>query len=227
MLSVDHKISPDAKAPITVLDLTRPSDQTILQDIIKHKPPQYVHFGLPCGTCSRARDRPVSQALQSQGAPNPAQLRSAEFPLGLPSIPTGSINYARVMQANMLYDFAVALFTMLLAMDCVISFENPKRSWFWAAMIQLLLRRQVQSTIAAWNKLDEVDFDACCFGSTRQKPTRGSPLPESLRPCDKHAQVITSMSHITSLQLTGTGNSTPLEKQPIQNLCVRLSPHAC
>ena len=172
MLSVDHKISPDAKAPITVLDLTRPSDQKILQDIITSKPPQYVHFGLPCGTCSRARDRPVSQALQSQGAPNPAQLRSAEFPLGLPSIPAGSVNHARVTQANLLYDFAVVILAMLLPMQCVISFENPKRSWFWAAMIQLLLRRKVQSTISAWNKLDDVDFDACCFGSTRQKPTR-------------------------------------------------------
>ena len=82
VLSVDH----EGNNPVVLLvqlDLTTESGETILWDMLDSKQLVAVHLGLPCGTASlaRARERPVSQMLQSQGAPNPPPLRSAECPL--------------------------------------------------------------------------------------------------------------------------------------------------
>ena len=41
---------------------------------------------MPCGTASRARERPVARDKIKQGAPQPPPLRSADHPLGLPHI---------------------------------------------------------------------------------------------------------------------------------------------
>ena len=82
VLSVGHEGN-NPVVPLVQLDLTTESGETILWDMLDSKQLVAVHLGLPCGTASlaRARERPVSQMLQSQGAPNPPPLRSAECPL--------------------------------------------------------------------------------------------------------------------------------------------------
>ena len=172
MLSVDHIVLPEAKAPITVLDLTCQPHQTILLDIVASRTPDYLHFGLPCGTASRARDKPVAQSLQRMGAPNPPQLRSAQFPLGNPAIPADSINRIRLAKANALYQFALKLLLLVMGTPCVVSFENPARSWFWAAMTALILQWRKPSLTTFWNSLIDVEFDTCCHGGSRKKLTR-------------------------------------------------------
>ena len=84
VLSIDHEAT-GASVPIVQLDLTSSSGTAILWDILSSENILAVHLGIPCGTASRARERPVAPALQAMGVPNPPPLRSAQFPLGMPN----------------------------------------------------------------------------------------------------------------------------------------------
>ncbi|CAK9014200.1 Uncharacterized protein SCF082_LOCUS12246 [Durusdinium trenchii] len=44
----------DLPVPVVLLDLTTAAHQQLLLDLLTQCPPAYVHFGLPCGTASRA-----------------------------------------------------------------------------------------------------------------------------------------------------------------------------
>ena len=73
VVSVDHEV--DAPyAPVVSLDLTTESGQKILMDITSSRRLAAIHFGLPCGTASKARDRPISQELQRHVKEFPRQL---------------------------------------------------------------------------------------------------------------------------------------------------------
>ena len=75
-----------AAATILVVDLAKPDSRKCLPHLFEAVKPQWCHMGLPCGTCSRARERPVQTALRLAGAPNPRPLRSAEHLFGLPGL---------------------------------------------------------------------------------------------------------------------------------------------
>ena len=77
-----HK--PECK--ILTMDLTDQHAQASLLDTLAAVKPQCIHVALPCGTGSRAREKPISQRLRAQGAPQPRPLRDAAFPLGLPGL---------------------------------------------------------------------------------------------------------------------------------------------
>ena len=83
VISVDHKVG-HPFAPIVSLDLTTDTGRQILSRLLQHPRLFAIHMGLPCGTASRAREKPIPQELQEQGVPSPPQLRSAENPLGMP-----------------------------------------------------------------------------------------------------------------------------------------------
>ena len=76
------------KVHIFELDLSLHENISLLEGMIEQMKPVGAHFGLMCGTCSRAREVPVAHALRSQGAPQPAPLRDALHPLGLPNLST-------------------------------------------------------------------------------------------------------------------------------------------
>ena len=80
-----------AKASIFLLDLSETSSVGVIQHIIRFCKPDHAHFGLPCGTCSRARDLPVKRTLRMQGAPEPRPLRSGDKALGLPGLDSPKI----------------------------------------------------------------------------------------------------------------------------------------
>lgn len=62
-ISIDHQVvSP--LSPILVLDLTTTDGKQILFSILEQPRLLAVHMGLPCGTASRARDRPIPAKLQ-------------------------------------------------------------------------------------------------------------------------------------------------------------------
>ena len=130
VLSIDHDGS-KAVVPMITLDLTTPSGQAILWDILQSPNLLGIHLGLPCGTASLARERPVSKALQAQGAPNPPPLRSALFPLGLPDL--SDYHRAKVNSANVLYRLASSRVSSLHQKACgctpTARYETPSSSF--------------------------------------------------------------------------------------------------
>ena len=166
VLSIDHE-SGASVVPIVQLDLTSPGGEAILWDMLESQQLLGVHLGLPCGTASRARERPVAH-LQKQGVPNPPPLRSADHPLGLPNL--SAFHQAKVDSANRLYALAVAIMVFCWRRDIIFSIENPANSWLWAALVQLTLQHSTEAA-EIYNKLVKVVFHACCHGSTRRKET--------------------------------------------------------
>ena len=136
------------------LDLRLESSWETLRGIILTHNVIFVHIAPPCGTSSRARERPVSDA-----AWGPKPLRSVEHPWGLPHLQRRDAY--RVQQANILYE-QVALFCRFLSHNGVKwSVENPRRSYMWelGPFIELL-------DVATF-----YDFDACMHGGSRDKRT--------------------------------------------------------
>jgi len=64
---------------------------------------EVIWAGIPCGTCSRAREIPIT----IRGSPGPKPLRSAEFPRGLPNLAPWA--QLKVSKVNHIYDFVASL----------------------------------------------------------------------------------------------------------------------
>lgn len=167
VVSVDHEVDAPLR-PIVSLDLTTDSGQQILWSILASDRLLAAHLGLPCGTASKARDRPIPQELRRRGVPSPAPLRSAEYPLGIPGI-TG-LNAVKVEKANTLYRLGLEILLYLDSRGIVVSIENPFSSYLWAALIQLTLQHSLQA-MRVYNKMEMVRFHSCCHGSRRKKDT--------------------------------------------------------
>lgn len=159
-----------AKASIFQLDLSEPQAEHLLSELYFAVKPQWTHLGLPCGTCSRARDKPVAKALTANGAPSPRPLRSAEHLLGLPDLTPHEQH--RVDSANRIYQTAEAVLFIIFSLGLLVSIENPERSWLWA-VIALLVKRRGDDAYSRWYfSLQDVSFDSCMHGSAFQKSTR-------------------------------------------------------
>ena len=65
------------------------------------------HMGLPCGTCSRAREKAVSAKLRQAGAPNPRPLRDPDHLFGVAGLTPSEAT--RVAAANEVYTTAEVL----------------------------------------------------------------------------------------------------------------------
>jgi hypothetical protein len=89
------------------MDLTSQCNQTYLLSLINQQHFAYVHVAPPCGTASRARDRPIPEHLRKAGAPCPRPLRNQDHPRGIPDLRPDE--QARVCSANAIYDFCVHL----------------------------------------------------------------------------------------------------------------------
>ena len=161
-----------ARMPIVPLDLTQASAVSILWDLIRRVKPLAVHIGMPCGTASRARERPLSKSLKAAGAPEPRPLRDALHPLGLPSLVPGSFDALRVAKANLLYELSLDVALHCAEQRIVISIENPTHSWAWGAMIQVLRSRGQPRQEKLFNSLQNITFHACQHGGSRPKHTR-------------------------------------------------------
>ena len=159
---IDHKggkLAPESPA-VLFLDLTLASDAAALQKLLDHPLLVYVHFSPPCGTCSRARDRPLPGAVG--GGPPP--VRSVDFPLGftdlavrLPSL------LPRVQAANQIYRVIFEAIGGLLHRKVAWSVENPRNSLLWYIPF-------VRDVIAK-PMVKEVQFQHCMYGGARDKWT--------------------------------------------------------
>ena len=94
---VDHKVAKQ-RVKVICLDLTREDHQKLVTGWITSGKCLWVHFGVPCGTASKARFKRLSKKHHG-----PPPLRSSRWPNGLPGV-SGS-NLARLRAANRLYRF--------------------------------------------------------------------------------------------------------------------------
>jgi hypothetical protein len=153
----------EKRAPIIILDLSTPHSLAMLKEILANNEVEFVWAGLPCGTCSRARERPIPKHLKKKGAPQPRQLRDAAEPYGVTWLrpPMSAREQAMLTSSNAIYATVAAflLHCTLLAVPWAI--ENPTNSWLWhIPEIAHLARFAVR-----------VSFAACMHGSERPKLT--------------------------------------------------------
>ena len=77
---VGNKFTPKVKS--IEIDLASQDGKQLATEMVDNVQPFSVHLGLPCGTCSRARELPVSSKLRAKGAPQPPPLRDGEHLMG-------------------------------------------------------------------------------------------------------------------------------------------------
>ena len=155
--------------PIFVLDLADESCQQILLQKFSLDPPAAVHCALPCGTGSRAREKPISKAARRAGAPQPRPLRDAQHVLGLPGL--SQRDTQRVQGSNMLCQFVIQLLAVLPE-SCFLSIENPLNSWIWGVLVHFVRESRDSRLVARWKAMIDVVFDNCMKGGRRPKKSR-------------------------------------------------------
>ncbi len=144
------------------LDLTRPEAKQLFLQFVLAGNIAYIHFAPPCGTGSRARERPISSADKQRGAPEPQPLRSNEHPLGFPWLQ--GADKARVEAANEIYRFCAYGMKICLARNILCSAENPTNAYIWQIdeWKELILN----------SNLEINDHQVCMLGGERNKWSR-------------------------------------------------------
>ena len=161
-------------AAIFQVDLSSSHSLELLVQVFKEVQPIWCHFGLPCGTCSRAREKALSAELRDQGAPEPRPLRAAHALMGLDGLTDAETR--RVEAANLVYQNAVVLLYILFQIQAIESLENPERSWLWA-LLAFLIKQRGDNKFSDWYfGMEDVTFDACMHGESFPKttPLKGS-----------------------------------------------------
>ena len=163
-------------AAVLTHDLASPSDAALVVELIQQTKPRAVHFGLPCGTCSRARERPVAKRLRATGAPSPRPLRDHNHLFGLPDL--SPREQEQIDAANLLYRTAVSLLVVCFHLQCIVSIENPRRSWLWQ-ILAVLVKQHSDVEFRAWYfAMVAVHFDACMHGGLHDKATTFLCVPD-------------------------------------------------
>lgn len=184
VLPVDHDgCEHQPLTPLLFADLRDAHAQQMLFQRLTTHTPCCIHIAMPCGTGSRARERPIPEAKRKMGVPQPPPLRSAEYPLGMPGL--SAFHKAKVTSANQLLEFVVQLLLECWKQNIHVMLENPERSWIWAALTALVLRHNLPSFHKWYNELIDIDFDACEHGGLRPKSTRFKTSIAQLRPLAK------------------------------------------
>ena len=102
------------------LDLTVPSTWELWRRITDDYFCAGFHFGVPCGTCSRARGIPLED-----GSEGPPPLRDQDHVLGLPDL--SEANRRKVETANILYERCCELILFLDERGIPWTVENPTK----------------------------------------------------------------------------------------------------
>ena len=132
-------------AKICVLDLSLDTSWEYLRWVCKQFPVKWVHAAPPCGTSSRARERP--------GGPPP--LRTDQEPWGKSDLIGTDAD--RVSAANFLYLALYDFVEFLNSCNIHWSIENPANSLLW----------QLDPYQALVSSHCKVDMQTCAFGGTR------------------------------------------------------------
>ena len=162
------------------LNLALPWAQSLVFQLISCKESSaFPWISLPCGSLSKARNRPLPPEWVRAGVPAAPQLRSLSSLWGLPSATTDAKTASKLFEANILIEFTFELVrrTIEAHKDWVVC--NPKGSFLW--------------DFPCWHSIKyfEVEFDKCAFGGSRPAPvvlrTSCKRLCDLARRCDgKH-----------------------------------------
>lgn len=104
------------------------------------------------------------------GHMGPQPLRDADNLLGLPHLQGADL--VKVTLANNLYRAAVLILRCCYLLGCLVSIENPGRSWLWQLLALLVQETNDKPFISWYSLLEGVYFDACTHGSMRDKRTK-------------------------------------------------------
>ena len=161
-MAIDHTISKAAKQHVVIMDLSKEHGIAELRGYIKANSSRiiWIHFAPPCGTASKARDRPLKK-WAAQGFSVPGPLRSTARPDGLDNL--SGANKARTEKANVLYEVVHELCYLAHQLHVAFTIENPWGSYFWITSPM----KQLQSDVTIF----EVRFHSCCHGGERDKGT--------------------------------------------------------
>lgn len=125
IFGVDHEHNRhQPKVALVSLDLTESHSQDVALEMVQTIKPFAIHMGLPCGTCSPARDRALPSHLQD-GHRAPPPLRSADHLMGFPHLDGSDL--IKVRAANILYRFAIRVLHLCHLLNILVSIESiPK-----------------------------------------------------------------------------------------------------
>lgn len=184
--------------------------------------PQVIHVALPCGTGSRARERPLPKHLIAQGAPQPRPLRDDRHPLGLPNL--RPLEQVKVQVANALASFAIDLLALAVSSGTMLSIENPENSRMWPVLRHFAQRHPHPRVAAAWEAMTVTTFSNCAHGGDRPKPTSlrctHAVLGSLAAPCPGHHD---HKPYAIARGVHGWKFDTALEAEYPCLLCQRLS----
>ena len=116
----------------------------------------WAHFGVPCGTASRAQLRRLNKKVHG-----PPPLRSFRFPDRIPGV--SGLHLVKLRAENRLYSFMRKLIKKMQQMNIVWTVENPLTSLLWETSYWL--------DIAEATGHYYCELHNCMFGGTRLKRT--------------------------------------------------------
>ena len=153
-------------APVTFLDLTDGAQQAQCLAMLGDPchSPAFCWLATPCGTLSKARERPIPVALQRRGVPKVVPLRSVAHLWGLPEALACPRQGPRVRSANKLIAFTFDCIDLCTRLEIPWAIENPASSLLWAFpnWAAILLSPGVHDVL----------YDACMHGADRPKAQR-------------------------------------------------------
>ena len=153
---VDHRFNRHSPvAPCLMVDLATPEGQASCDFVLKREALGCVGFEPPCGTSSRARERPIKDV---GGQPAPRPLRSDVFLLGLPDLEGKDLQ--RVLTANSIYRYCAET-AAKLNKSCAWYLENLGNSLMWAIPF-------VEALMFLPGVFD-ILYHACVHGGSRPK----------------------------------------------------------
>ena len=152
---VDHKVAKQ-RVKVICLDLTREDHQQLVTGWALSGRCLWVHFGVPCGTASKARFKRLSKKRHG-----PPPLRSTRWPDGLPGV--SGVNLLRLRAANRLYRFMTELIFKLDEAKITWTVENPWTSLLWETSYWVEVATRLRPYYC--------ELHNCMFGGQRLKRT--------------------------------------------------------
>jgi len=140
------------------MDLTQPGPQQSILNMLKHEAWTLVSMAPPCGTASRARERPIPTHLLQPGMVAPKPLRTAQEPWGIAGLCGRDLLH--VQQANELYRFVLLVCDQCVSRRIPCFIENPRGSRLW----DIHEFKQLLS-----HGFHDIEYDACMHGGSRKK----------------------------------------------------------
>ncbi len=157
-VAIDHTNERSCGVDICIFDLT---DASQLQDLLEYIRKDSSRIALiwvapPCGTASRARERPIPGQKHC-----PKPLRSLVRPDALDGL--SGVEKLKVELANQLYDAVLEIVKCAAELGINVAIENPTNSHYW--------NTTPTSEIIRLFGDNRVVFHACAHGGTRDKST--------------------------------------------------------